>query len=152
MPWKNTPSITAKKALLPGEINSQSRSVLLFKSEIGHLRRFQLKRKLVSDKRNKFGIRRFSLGIADGIAEEALEGIQVTSVPGYFDGMADGSFHTAGCGLEGLGYLGVEHLGDGIGVLTARLVSLWMRLIWKGFCEGLKALFVAQFTTDSLGL
>ena len=28
--------------------------------------------------------------------------------------MADGSFHPAGCGAEVLGYLGVEHLGDGV--------------------------------------
>ena len=28
--------------------------------------------------------------------------------------MADGSFHPAGGGLEGLRHLGVEHLGDGI--------------------------------------
>ena len=35
--------------------------------------------------------------------------------------MADGSFHPAGCGLEGLGHLGVQHFGDGVGGLAARL-------------------------------
>ena len=38
-------------------------------SEIGNLRRFQLKLQFVSDKGNEFGIRGFSLGIADSIAE-----------------------------------------------------------------------------------
>ena len=30
--------------------------------------------------------------------------------------MADCPLHSAGCGLEGLGYLRVEDLGDGVGV------------------------------------
>ena len=38
--------------------------------------------------------------------------------------MADGSFHSGRRGLEGLCDLGVEHLGDGVGVLTARLGAL----------------------------
>ena len=76
-------------------------------SEIGYFGRLQLKLELVSDKRDKFGLRGFSLGIADGIAKEALQSIQITSVPGDFDGVADGAFHTAGGGLEGLCHLGV---------------------------------------------
>ena len=71
---------------------------------------------LVSNKRNKFRIRRLALRIADGIAEEPLERIQIPSVPGYFDGMSDGPFHSAGGGLEGFCHLRVEHLGDGVGV------------------------------------
>ena len=54
MPWKNTPSITAKKALLPGEILSQRRSVLLFMSEIGHLRRLELQGQFVCDQGDEF--------------------------------------------------------------------------------------------------
>ena len=83
-------------------------------SEIGNLGRLQLKLELVSDKGNKFRIRGFSLGIADGIAEESLECVQIPSVLGYFDGMADGPFHSAGGGLEGLCYLRIQYLGDGI--------------------------------------
>ena len=30
--------------------------------------------------------------------------------------MPYGSFHTAGCGLEGFRHLGVQYLGDGVGV------------------------------------
>ena len=77
---------------------------------------FQLQLQFICNKRNKFGIRGFALGIADGVAEKSLQGIQVASVPGYFDGMADGTLHPAGGGLEGFRHLGVEHLGDGIRV------------------------------------
>ena len=83
-------------------------------SEIGNLRRLQLKLQFVSDKGDKFGIRGFSLGIADSIAEKSLQGIQIASVPGYFDGMADGPLHPAGGGLEGLGDLGVQYFRDGV--------------------------------------
>ena len=50
-----------------------------------------------------------------------MQGIQVASVPGYFDGMADGTLHAAGGGLECLGDFRVQYLGNCIGVLTARL-------------------------------
>ena len=84
------------------------------KSEIGNLGRLQLKLQFVSDKRDKLRIRGFSLGIADGVAEESLQRIQIPSVPGHFDGMPDGTLHPAGGGLEGLRHLGVQYLGDGI--------------------------------------
>ena len=80
----------------------------------------------VSDKGDEFGIRGFSLGIADGIAEKSLEGIQIPSVPGHFDGMADGPLHSGWRGLECFRHLGVQYLGDGVGVLTARLGAFWM--------------------------
>ena len=70
--------------------------------------------KLISDQCNEFTIRGFALGIADGIAEEALEGVQVATIPGDFDGVADGSFDTGRGGLEGFGDLWVQYLGDGI--------------------------------------
>ena len=88
--------------------------------EIRNFRRLQLQLQVVSDKRNKFGIRGFSFGVADGIAEKSLQSIQIASVPGYFDGMADGTLHSGRGSLECLGPLGVQYLGDGIGVLTAR--------------------------------
>ena len=61
-----------------------------------------------------------SLGVGHRVAKEALEGVQISSVPGDFDGVADGPLHSGGRGLEGLGHLGVEHLGDGIACLAAR--------------------------------
>ena len=85
-------------------------------SEIRHLGRFQLQLELVRNQGNKFGIRGFSLGIADGIAEKSLQSIQIASVPGHFDGMADGSLDASGGSLECFGHLGVQYLGYGIGV------------------------------------
>jgi len=92
---------------------------------ISHFRRFQLQLKLVCNKRNKFRVGGFSLGIADGIAEKSLKCIQIASVPGYFNRVTDCSFHTAGSGLEGFRHLGVQDLGDGVGVLSARLGAFW---------------------------
>ena len=85
-------------------------------SEIGNLRRLQLKLQFVSDKGDELTVRGFSLGIADGIAEKSLQSIQVASVPGYFDGVSDGTLHAAGGGLECFCHLGVQYLGDGVGV------------------------------------
>ena len=87
----------------------------------------------VCDKGDELGIRGFSLGIGNRVPKEPLKGVQIASVPGNFDGVADGPFHTAGGGLEGLCHLGVEYLGDGIGVLTARLGNLL-----DGVCEPYK--------------
>ena len=84
--------------------------------EIRHFATLQLQLQFISYQRNKFRIGRFSLGIADGIAEESLQRIQITSVPGHFDGVTDGSFHAAGGGLECFRHLGVEYLGDGVRV------------------------------------
>ena len=92
----------------------KSRKTVAAQSEIGNLGRLQLKLQFVSDKGDEFGIRGFTLGIADSIAEKSLQGIQIASVPGYFDGMADGPLHSAGGGLECLGDLRVQYLGDGI--------------------------------------
>ena len=102
----------------------KSRKTVAPQSEIGNLRRLQLKLQFVSDQGDEFGIRRLTLRIADCVSKEALQGVQVTSVPGYFDGVADGTLHTAGCGLECFRHLGVQDLGDGVGVLTARLGAL----------------------------
>ena len=91
---------------------------------MGRLGALELKLELVRNEGDEFRIGGLALGIADGVAEESLQGVQIPPVPGDFNGMADGSFHPAGCGAEVLGYLGVEHLGDGIGVLSARLGAL----------------------------
>ena len=93
----------------------------MVRSEIGNLRRLQLKLQFISDQGDKFRIRGFSLGIADGISEKSLQSVQVASVPGHFDGMADGTLHSGRGGLECLGDLWVQYLGDGVGGLAARL-------------------------------
>ena len=104
----------------------KSRKTVAAQSEIGNLGRLQLKLKLVSDKGDEFGIRGFSLGIADGIAEKSLECVQIASVPGHFNSMSDSTLHTGRRSLECFRHLGVQYLGDGIGVLTARLGASWM--------------------------
>ena len=73
----------------------------------------------VRNESDKLRVGGLPLGIADGVAEEALQGVQVSPVPGHFDGVADGPLYPAGGGLEGFGYLGVEDLGDGVRGLSA---------------------------------
>ena len=100
---------------------SIKQSMVLLSLEIGNLGRLQLKLQFVGNKGDELRISGFSLGIADGIPEKSLQGIQIPAIPGHFDGMADGPLHAAGGGLEGLCHLGVQDLGDGVGVLSARL-------------------------------
>ena len=73
-----------------------------------------MKLQFVSNKRNKFGIRGFSLGIADGVAEKSLQSVQIATIPGHFDGVSDCTLYSAWRGLEGLCHLGIQYLGDGI--------------------------------------
>ena len=98
--------------------------ILFFILEIRNLRGFQLQLQFVCDQGNKFRIRGFSLGIADGIAEKSLQRIQIATIPGHFDGMADGPFHSTGGGLECFRHLGVQYLGDGIHGLVSPLEGL----------------------------
>ena len=107
-----------------GNPKEKSRKPIAAQSEIGNLRRLQLKLQFVSDKRNKLGIRGFSLGIGNRVAEEPLEGIQITPVPGHFDGVPDCPFHSAGGGLECFRHLRVQYLGDGIHGLVSPLEGL----------------------------
>ena len=86
----------------------------VFCLEIRHFGRLQLKLQFVSDQGDKLRVRGFSLGITDRIPEEPLQSVQIPSVPGNLDGVADCSFHPAGCGLEGLRHLRVQNLGDGV--------------------------------------
>ena len=85
---------------------------------------FQLQLELVCDQGDKLRIGGLSLCVGNRVAKEPLQGIQIPSVPGHFDGVADGTLYPAGRGLEGLGHLGVEYLGDGVdGVPTAHLTA-----------------------------
>ena len=68
----------------------------------------------VSDHGDELRVCGLSLGVAHSIAEEALKGIQVASVPGYLDGVANGALDAAGGGLEGLRHLRVQYLRDGV--------------------------------------
>ena len=84
--------------------------------QLGRFCAFQLQLQLVRDEGDELTIGRLALGVADCVPEKSLQRIQIPSVPGYFDGMADGPLYPAGGCVECLGYLGIEHLGDGVGV------------------------------------
>ena len=92
----------------------EKRKPVAAQSEIGNLRRLQLKLQFVSDKGDEFRIGRLTLCIADGIAEKSLQSVQVASVPGYFNGVADGTLYTGRRGLESLCHLGVQDFRDGV--------------------------------------
>ena len=62
-------------------------------SVLGRLGGFELQLQSIRNERNKLTVGGLSLGIADGIAKEALQGVQVSPVPGYLDGVADGPFY-----------------------------------------------------------
>ena len=87
----------------------------------------------VRNQGDKFGIGGFSLGIADGIAEKSLECVQIASVPGYFDSMADGTLHPAGGGLECLCHLGIEDFRDGISLPDGKQVGNILYVFFNGF-------------------
>ena len=91
---------------------------------MGCLGGFELQLQLVRNQGDELRIRGLSFGVADGVAEEPLQGVQVAPIPGDLDGMTDGTFHAGWRGTEGLGYLGVEHLGDGINGLVSPLEGL----------------------------
>ena len=126
---------------------------------------------LVRNERNKLRIGGLALGGINGVAKEALQGIQVSPVPGHFDGMADGTLHPGRRGLEGFRHLGVQNFRDSVDhihivdgdddgfaqVLVALdvgrhadLVDVWLPP-HRGFCRQFIALFVAQHTYGLLG-
>ena len=95
-------------------------------SEIPYLGGFELKLELVRNQGDKLRIGGLALGVAHSVAEEALQGVQISSVPGHLDGVANGPLHSRRRGLEGLCHLGVEDFRNGVGVLAARLEASWM--------------------------
>ena len=60
---------------------------------LGGLGGFELQLKSICDQGNKLTIRGLSLGVAHRVAKEALQGVQVSPVPGHLDGVADGPFY-----------------------------------------------------------
>ena len=88
--------------------------------ELGRLGALELQLQPVRDQSDELTIRRLALGVAHRVAKEALQGVQIAPVPGDLDGVANGTLHSAWRGAEVLGYLGIEHLGDGVACLTAR--------------------------------
>ena len=86
----------------------KSRKPVAAQSEIAYLGALELKLELVRNQGDELRIGGLALGVADGVAEEALQGIQIPSVPGYLDSVADGPLYSGRRGLEGLGNLGIK--------------------------------------------
>ena len=96
----------------------RDRSVLC--SKLRRLGALELKLQFISNQGDELRVGGLSLGVADGVAEESLQGVQIAPVPGYLDGVPDCPLHSGRRRAEGLGHLGVQDLGDGVACLTAR--------------------------------
>ena len=72
---------------------------------------------LVGYHRDELRVRWFSAQVMDGIAEVAVEGVHIATVPCHLDGVADGALHAAGGGAVFLGDFRVQALGHGVDVL-----------------------------------
>ena len=103
---------------------------------------------LVRNQSDELRIGGLAFGIGYRIAEEALQCIQIAPIPGDFNGVSYCPFDTGWGGAEGFGHLGVEDLGDGVGVLSARLEASG----WEYVVGGLIAFSVAHITVGLLGL
>src|SRR5699024_9702118 len=71
----------------------------------------ELELEIVRDHGDEFRVGRFAAGVADGVAEEGVEHIDISAVPGDLDGVADGALDPAGGGVVHLGDGGIEELG-----------------------------------------
>ena len=88
----------------------------------------------VSDKRDELTIGGLPLGIAHRIPKEPLQGIQIAPIPGYLDGVADGTLHPAGGRPEGFRYLGIEYLRDGVAGLRPAVEASRRKQIYCFVC------------------
>ena len=95
-------------------IISKARKPVVPQSVIPHLGALELQLQPVGNQGDELTIGGLSLGVGHRVAKEALEGVQISSVPGYLDGVADGPLYPGRRGAEGLCHLGVEHLGNGV--------------------------------------
>ena len=113
----------------------EKRKPVAAQSELGHVLSLKLKLELVRNQGDELRIGGLSFGVGYRVAEEPLQGVQVAPVPGDFDGVANGTLHPAGGGAEVFGHLRVEHLGDGVGVLSARQRGARRGLFGRLFVE-----------------
>ena len=72
---------------------------------------------LVSYHRDELRVGGLTPQVMDSIAEVAVEGVHVSPIPRYLDGVADGALHPAGGGAVFLGDFRVQALGHGVDVL-----------------------------------
>ena len=121
-------------------------------SEIGNLRRLQLKLQFVSDKGDEFGIGGFSLSIGNCVPKEPLQSIQIATIPGYLNCVSDCPLHSGRGSLECFRHLGVQYLGDGVdGVPDGPPEGFRKGPVWQAFCRELIAFFVPTNSPALLG-
>ena len=76
-----------------GPSKRKGQNALGIPSILGRLGALELQLKPVSNQGDKLTIGGLALGVAHRVAKEALQGVQVSPVPGYLDGVADGPFY-----------------------------------------------------------
>ena len=133
-------------------IISKARKPLAPQSEIAYLGTLELQLELVRNQGDELTIGGLALGVGHGVAEEPLEGVQITTIPSNLNGVANGPFYPAGCGAEVLGYLGVEHLGDGVRVPGGPRRGYQEPSKRERDRQRLIVFFIALFATASQGL
>ena len=82
--------------------------------KIPNLRTLELKLQFIRNQGDELGIGGLALGVAHGIAKEPLEGIQIPSVPGHLNGMADGPLHPGRGSAEGFRDLWIQDFCNGV--------------------------------------
>ena len=94
----------------------------------------ELELQAVGNQGDEFRIGGLPFGIAHGIPKEPLQGIQIAPIPGYLDGVADGTLHPAGGCPEGFRYLGIEYLRDGVAGLRPAVEASRRKQIYCFVC------------------
>ena len=93
---------------------------------------FHFQSEPVSNQCDKLRICGFSLMVVYGVAEKGINGIYLASVPCYFDGMADGTFHAAGGGVAFLCDGRIQFLRDVPAAAGGILFSVIDLVCWCG--------------------
>jgi len=70
----------------------------------------RLNPQLVRDHRDEFAVGWLRLGVGDCVAKQAGDGVKITTGPRNLNGVANGTFYTAGSGVELFGDVRVQHL------------------------------------------
>ena len=149
-PATSVASITVNCQLkkIPQPVHEMWKKAVEFVLILGRLGALELQLKPVCNERNKLTVGGLALGVAHRVAKEALQGVQIAPVPGHLDGVANGPLYPAWGSLEGLGYLGVEDLGDGVRGLSAHAGGFQERRKRKGFI----AFFIVPYSTALRGV
>ena len=119
------------------------------------LRRFralELQLEFVRNEGDELRIGGLALGVAHRVAKEALQGIQISSIPGNLNGMADGPLYPGRRGAEGFGDLRVQYLCDGVRVPDGPRRGYQEPSKRERDRQRLIAFFIALFATASQGL